>query len=125
MSNHFKMYNRGFTATIVVIMLASCIFAMSLTAMLAVINYSDSVSKKELRIQANMNADACMDTALLMLVKDYFLNGNILIPEFDCTINFSNSFNGNVFVEVKAILEGVNIRSTRSVHMNESSVTVM
>jgi len=65
-------YNNGFIALIAVVMLATGTLAFSLVVLSSVVDYSESVSRKELRIQATMNARACLDMTTLMAVKDYF-----------------------------------------------------
>ena len=60
---------RGFIALIAVIMASLTMLAFSLIASDAAAGYSDMVDRRELRIQAGLNAEACLDTASLMLAK--------------------------------------------------------
>lgn len=97
-----------------VILLASGALAFSLATMSAAALYADSVMKKELRAQAGLNAQACLDTARLMAEKDYFISGQILIRDFDCSANFQNDFNGRVSVSVIAKSSDVSARASGS-----------
>ncbi len=99
--------NKGFMAVTAVILLALGTISFSLVTMSAAISYADTVNRHELRIQARFNANACLDTATLMIAKDYFLNGEVSVPEFGCIANIENYFNGNVLIKVKAELGGV------------------
>jgi len=100
-------FSRGFTATTAVILLATGTLAFSLASLVSATLYADSVNQRELRIQARLNASACLDTVTLMAYKDYFLNGSVTIPEFSCTGNVSNDYLGHISMNVKASLEGV------------------
>lgn len=99
--------NRGFVATTAVILLATGTLAFSLVALGSAVMYADSVSRHELRIQANLNAEACLDTAALMAAKDYFLTGPVYIYEFDCNATVSRDGIGSVSVKVSTSLNGV------------------
>ncbi len=110
---------KGFIALIAVILLATGTLAMSLVAMNSALIYSDLANKREYRIQADMNADACLDTAKLMANKDYFIAGDIDIPEFNCTATFTNDFNGNVGIIAEAKFNGVSSESDGSLSLVE------
>lgn len=99
--------NHGFIATTAVILLATGTLAFSLVVLSSAVIYADSVSRHELRIQANLNAKSCLDTAALMAAKDYFLNGAIYISEFGCNAVISRDGIGNISVEATASLNGV------------------
>ncbi|MCX6719114.1 MAG: hypothetical protein NTZ38_01935 [Candidatus Taylorbacteria bacterium] len=101
------MKTKGFTATTAVILLATGTLAFSLGSLVSAALYADSVNQKELRIQARLNASACLDTVILMAYKDYFLNGPVTVPEFGCTGNVSNDYLGHISMNIKASLEGV------------------
>ena len=80
-------YQKGFTALIAIILLSSVALAFSLVTMSAAVLYSDSVYAREVRIQNSLNQQACTDSISLMKSKDYFLKGQVNIPEFNCTVN--------------------------------------
>jgi hypothetical protein len=111
-------HNRGFVALIAVIMASLTMLAFSLIALDAAAGYSDMADRRELRIQAGLNAEACLDTATLMVNKDYFLNGTTTVPEFGCVVNVKNS-PGNVSLNAKATLEGVSAYGSRELNLNE------
>jgi hypothetical protein len=92
MNMHYRSLNsgrgkrqKGFTATISVILLALGTITVSFSALSAVVLYVDSVTSRELRIQNSLNRRACMDTIKLMSLKDRFLKGRIFLREFGCT----------------------------------------
>ena len=99
--------HRGFVATTAVILLATGTLAFSLVALGSAVLYADIINRRELRIQANLNAEACLDTAALMATKDYFLTGPVYISAFDCNATISRDGAGNVSVKASASLAGV------------------
>ncbi|MDE1966458.1 MAG: hypothetical protein KGI45_00070 [Patescibacteria group bacterium] len=104
--------NEGFTATIAVVLLASGTLAFSLATMSAAAAYADSVYRRELRIQAGLYADSCLETAELMAAKDYFLDGSVDLPEFFCAAMVENSFAGSAAIEATSTLGGVSAHSS-------------
>lgn len=80
-----KIINRGFIAVTAIILLAMAGFIFSLTTFNAVIIYADSIDKKEQRVQKNLNKIACQETISLIKTKDYYVKGNIVLEEFDCS----------------------------------------
>ena len=105
--NRFLIKKNGFIALIAVVVLAMGIFTFSLVTYSAVYSYYDSVNRKELRIQANLNAKSCLKTVALMYAKDFFLNGEQVLNKFGCTADIVNDMNGRVTIKVKATLEEV------------------
>jgi hypothetical protein len=99
--------NRGFIALIAVLLLNMGALAFSLVTLNNALEYADAVNQREFRIQSDMNAKACLDMVKLMLAKDYFLNGNVTLPLFDCTANVANNHIGNTKINVKAVFNGV------------------
>jgi type II secretory pathway pseudopilin PulG len=99
--------SRGFIAVTAVILLAAGVIAFSLAALGSAVLYSDAVNRRELRIQAGMNAEACLDSAALMAAKDYFLIGSVYISEFGCNATISRNSAGDVSVKASARLVGV------------------
>lgn len=102
-----KKPQKGFIATIAVVILATGIIYFSLITLASVFAFSDFINKKELRIQANLNSKACLDQIILMVSRDYFLSGKIKLKDFNCTLDISNNFNGNVTVVGRAIFREV------------------
>ncbi len=97
----------GFIAVTAVILLATGALAFSLVALSSAASYADSVYRRELRIQANLNVEACLDTAALMAAKDYFLSGPMHIAEFDCDATVTRNGAGLVSVRASARLGGI------------------
>ena len=98
-----KRPQKGFIATVAVVILATGIIYFSLITLASAFAFSDFIYKKELRIQANLNSKACLDQVILMVSRDYFLSGKIKLKDFDCTLDISNNFNGTVTVVGRAI----------------------
>ena len=99
--------NKGFIAVTAVILLATGVMAFSLAALGSAVLYSDAVYRRELRIQANLNAESCLDTAALMAAKDHFLAGPVYISEFGCNATISRDGTGNASITAQASLAGV------------------
>lgn len=95
-SNH----TGGFMATTAVILLAMGTLIFSATVMASAAMYSDSVYRRELRIQARLDSRSCFDAASLMAAKDFFMNGATTIPEFKCAAVIDNSMLGNVKIKI-------------------------
>ncbi len=78
---------RGFMATTAIILLAIGILAFVLVTVSTASVYSDSVTRREMRIQKGLNKQACADTSKLVQAKDYFLNNEVVLSDFDCVIH--------------------------------------
>lgn len=115
-------YKKGFIATISVILLTTGVISFSLITLVSALAFSDSVYKKELRIQANLNAKACLDQVILIVSRDYFLSGQIAIKELGCTIDVSNDFNGNITVKGQAIFGEVNTVFNQRILFSDNSI---
>lgn len=103
----------GFGALVAVILLATCTLSFSLAAMSAAAAYADMTFRREMRIQAGLNVESCLDSVFLMTEKDYFLNGRIILKEFGCEANVANDFNGKISVSAHAALEGISVWDNR------------
>ena len=105
--SHANCNDCGFIAVTAVILLATGVMAFSLATLGSAVAYSDAVYRRELRIQANLNAEACLDTAALMAAKDYFLAGSVHISEFGCNAVISRDGTGNASITAQTSLAGV------------------
>ena len=95
--------NKGFIATTAVIMLACSVILYESVTLASAVDFADSVMRQEWRIQANLNAESCASTVALMAVKDYFLSGEVSVPEFRCIAQVThNRVSGVVNITVKA-----------------------
>jgi len=107
-------HSRGFMALIAVILLGTTALVFSIVTLAQAADYADAVSRRELRIQAGMNADACLAQLSLMFAKDYFLGGAVEIAEFGCDAEVANNGAGAITVSAKATLEGVSVEKSGS-----------
>ena len=78
---------RGFIALISILLITSGVAVISFATLGAAAAYSDSVLHREMRIQHELNLEACSDSAKLIKAKDSFASGTIHLDEFDCDIN--------------------------------------
>lgn len=115
----------GFVALIAVVILATGILAFSFSTLAGAISYSESVYKRELRIQANLNTRACLDKVTLMVAKDYFLSGEIKIKEFGCIANITNDLNGEVSFVVESKLGTVGAKLNRTLRFQDLKLSVI
>ena len=104
--------SRGFTALVSVMLLVLGTIAYALTTLAAAAQYADSIGRREMRIQANLDAESCMDIVTLMVAKDYFLSGTVPLPEYGCTGVVMNDFLGNVAIDATTIITDVVVRNT-------------
>ncbi len=104
---HIDKHKRGFMAMISVMLLSIGILAFSISSLASATMYSDMVYRREIRIQVNANLSSCMNTAKLMIQRDYFIYGTSTLSEFGCTIHISNDFMGNTSIYAIAELSGI------------------
>lgn len=97
----------GYAALIAVVMLSFGTLAMSLSTLGAAVWYADSVERREMRMQAGLNAEACLITVELMADRDYFLTGAVVIRELGCTAYVKNDYYGHVVINIVAEIAGV------------------
>jgi len=99
----------GFIAVTAVMMIACVTILFASVIMRIVVDYSDMVTRHEWRIQANLNAESCLNAVTLMVAKDYFLNGEVFLQEFGCSATILQDYaQGKVFVSAKAVFNTVN-----------------
>ena len=79
--------DQGFIALVSILLITSGITALSFSALSAAAAYSDSIFRREERIQHSLDLEACADSAKLIKAKDVFALGTIHLNEFDCDIN--------------------------------------
>jgi hypothetical protein len=84
-----KKTHTGFAATTALVLLSLGMLAFVTTTFGSAIIYADGVESREMRIQKRLNQYACKESLELMKVKDYFLAGEVSLPEFDCIIDAS------------------------------------
>lgn len=92
-TNNIKLMNeiqdaqKGFIATTAVILLAMGTLAFLLATMSAASFYGYSIETREMRIQKQLNWQACQETLPLIIAKDYFFESEIMLSNFDCTVH--------------------------------------
>lgn len=119
MKKNCNKYSQGFIALIAVILLAFGTLTFSLVTLSSAFSYADAVAKREIRIQARLNRDACIDTLTLMISRDHFLNGNVTIRELSCEAKISNDFVNPILLEVKATLNEVSVYDSKTIYRQE------
>lgn len=102
-----KTYKSGFIALTAVILLATASLVFAVIVVNNAASYADAVMRHELRIQAKLNAESCLESVKLMLDRDYFLNGKILLKDFNCTAFIENNYLGNMKVFATSSISGV------------------
>lgn len=100
---------RGFIALTSLILIVSGILVFSATTLGAAVQYSEQVYKRELRIQARYNAESCADWIRVMIDKDYFLIGEVYVPQFDCIGFIEKNPNGTRRFDVISRFESVSM----------------
>ncbi len=107
MKYKIRINHRGFIALSAVVILFAVIINFSILGLATAVVYADSVYRKELRIQSCLNADSCRQYVILMISRDYFINGQISIPEFGCNIAITNNNKGKIHFELVSKLAGI------------------
>ncbi len=116
---------KGFVATIAVVILATGCLVFSFVTLLGATSYAESVYKRELRIQTNLNARACLDWVTVMVSKDYFLSGQIEIVQFSCVADVINDMNGGVSFVVESKLGTVGTKLNRTLRFEDFEMSVI
>ncbi|MFA6315082.1 MAG: hypothetical protein WC648_01790 [Candidatus Paceibacterota bacterium] len=114
-----KVASSGFLALSAVLVLVVGGLSFSLITMSAILSYSESVNKRELRIQSRLNLTACLDALEIMSMKDYFMSGSIEIRQFGCHADVTNDLEGNFSYEATANLEGIISKGNRTFSIND------
>ncbi len=103
-----KSATNGFIAVTAVMILACSTILFANVALRSAIEYVDSVTRHEWRIQADLNAQSCLSTVVLMAVKDYFLEGNVQVAEFGCTASITRDhIRQMATIQSHALFQGV------------------
>ena len=101
--------DRGFAALISVVLLASGVLVFSLTTLVAAVTFSDMTDRREMRIQAGLNLEVCLDTTELMVERDYYYIGTSTLPEFGCTVYVSRGAQNNYSIDALAELSSIRV----------------
>ncbi len=114
----------GFIATISIVTLSLTALFFSLLTLSSASVFEDIINRREYRIQANLNADACLDAITLMAVKDYFITGDFYLDQFACKANLTNDFAGNISVDIEAVINDVGVERSRSIKIGDNVVEI-
>lgn len=76
---------KGFIATTAVTLLSLGTLAFLIVTLSSVTAYADSVERREIRIQKDLNDRACEETLSLIRAKDYFLQGEVVLNDLGCS----------------------------------------
>jgi hypothetical protein len=117
--------NEGFIATTALMVLVFSCLASILVSNLSVRWYADSVFLRDMRIQARELLILCMDQAMGMLSRDYFLRGNIAIPEYECSANLIEDDPDVISIVVKVQLSTVIVKGEILTKLDSNMVQVL
>ena len=121
-SSAHKNKMSAFIATMFVIVISMLIMILSVVLSQSVYTYSDSVFRRELRIQTRLNLRSCLDTVTIMFAKDYFLSGSISLQEFGCVADVIRSIGGTVVINATSTLSGIDSVGIRTIATSFDSV---
>ena len=111
--------NKGFAALVAVVLLSVGLLAFSLATFGSAIDYADLVYRRELRIQAALNANSCIESLKLISAKDYFLSGSINVAKLGCVGNVARDSFGNVTLNATSSLEQINAHASANIYLPE------
>jgi len=115
----YKGVHKGFVALIAVLLLSTATLVFSLVTTTSAWSYFDTVQQRELRIQSKLNLGGCLESLKLMIAKDFFLEGKIVLREFGCEADVENDIEiQQVKIMAVANLNGVKTYGTLVVSMN-------
>jgi len=96
----------GFSALISVILIGGGMVILSLVVMESAYSYYESVTKREVRRQAQLNASSCLEIATVMYAKDVFLSSTT-VPLLGCDVNVKHPSVDQVEIDVVAHFNGL------------------
>ena len=118
--------DRGFVALILVISLMFTMLLGSLGAFAAALGYSDSVARREYRLEAAQNARSCVSAALLAFAHDYFYAANDQsVPDFSCTIVSASRVGPDISVVATSTVNGVTASVSAAAADNGRSIDLV
>lgn len=100
-------FNKGFVALTATMTVIAVVLTFSSVVLSSTYIFSDSVFRKELRIQTRLNLISCLTYSKYLFANGYFINGDISIGELGCTLNLTNNFVGNLIVSATSTLSGI------------------
>ena len=77
----------GFMATTAVVLLSVGTMAFVAVALGSASIYADGIDREEVRLQKELNNQACNETLPIIISKDYFFEGEEYLDDFGCTVS--------------------------------------
>ena len=108
----------------IVLSLTVGVMAFSVLSQQLCYDYADYNFRREMRIQLAANVHSCLETATLMFAKDYFLNGEVALDEFECTVNVSRPLGETVIITGTSTLNNLAMRGSRILNIGYRSIVV-
>ena len=108
-------------------LLSTGMLAFTFTATRSAQSFADAVFRRELRIQARLNAISCLETGLLMLAKDVFFavrTSTTSIADFGCILVSVPGESGLVTMSAVAVISGVTARGFRDMRVEGSNIVI-
>lgn len=115
----------GFMALTALVLISSGSIVFSYVTLSAAFTYFQSINKRELRIQAGLNAVGCLEYTILMVAGDYFVSGNFPVSEFGCTTDISNDGMGNIQVNIQSKMGEAIVRGRARIEYDGQRVRVI
>lgn len=109
-------FNKGFIALTATMTVVAVVLTFSFIVLSSAYIFSDSVFRRELRIQTRLNLISCLTYSKYLFANSYFINGDISIGELGCTLTVSNDFVGNLIVSATSTLSGISSYAKKSFH---------
>jgi|GEM_PF-1908776 hypothetical protein len=108
-TNNISIFSSGgFVAVFLVMSVMIMILLGSLGAFSAASSYEDTVSRREHRMQATLNAKSCVSVAILAFAHDYFYAAkNQSVPDFSCTIISAGRSGQSIFISASGYEDDV------------------
>lgn len=107
-------FNKGFIALTATMTIVAVVLTFSFIVLSSAYIFSDSIFRRELRIQTRLNLTSCLTYSKYLFANSYFINGDILIGELGCTLNITNDFAGNLIVSATSTLSGISSYAKKS-----------
>lgn len=83
----YDSYQKGFVATTAVIILSIGTLVILVASVAGVAAYADMVDTRELRMQKELNQEACADTTSIIRAKNIHADGRVYLMDFGCIIS--------------------------------------
>ncbi len=118
MKNDFIKNNlhHGFIALTATMTVIAVVLTFSFIVLSSAYVFSDSVFRKELRIQTGLNLVACLNYSKYLYANNFFIDGQVYIRELGCNLIILNDFEGNMTVYATTTLSGISSDAEQRLH---------